>query len=305
METQYLREFILLAEVRNYRTAAGELGIAASSLTKHIALLEKEIGAALFDRTTRKVELSDYGRQFLPYANRALTALDQGVSSIQSRRDAVNETITVGMSNLNSIPSFDTILNAFQADYPACIVNIVKAAPDMLIERLHNGTCDMVYLRLPENDTASVEGFQKVKVGGEQLTVCLADTHPLAAADSVRIQDLKDQPLILGSPHSESYIACTKLCREAGFEPQIIMTDNSNWNCMVMASRGIGAALLSRKLSQPVGMPGIRILPLLRPFYFEVCLIAPSVFKSAAAADFYAKCAKVHTDYLLNRDERS
>ena len=68
MEIDYIREFITLAQVQNYMAAAEESYISQPSLTKHIKAIEMELGVSLFDRTTRKVHLNQFGRTFLPYA---------------------------------------------------------------------------------------------------------------------------------------------------------------------------------------------------------------------------------------------
>ena len=68
MDINYFREFVILAETKNYWAASERLFIGQSSLSKHIKTLEKSLGAALFDRTSRKVELTEFGKRMLPYA---------------------------------------------------------------------------------------------------------------------------------------------------------------------------------------------------------------------------------------------
>lgn len=68
MEIGYFREFVVLAETQNYWAASERLFIGQSSLSKHIKTLEKQLGAPLFDRTSRKVALTEFGRLMLPYA---------------------------------------------------------------------------------------------------------------------------------------------------------------------------------------------------------------------------------------------
>ena len=68
MDISYFREFVILAETCNYWAAAERLYIGQSSLSKHIKTMEKELGGELFSRTSRKVELTDFGRLMLPYA---------------------------------------------------------------------------------------------------------------------------------------------------------------------------------------------------------------------------------------------
>ena len=74
MEVQYVREFLTLVKYGNYLAAADELFISQSTLSKHIFALEKELGLSLLNRTTRKVQLNQYGAAFLPYAQKMVEA---------------------------------------------------------------------------------------------------------------------------------------------------------------------------------------------------------------------------------------
>jgi LysR family transcriptional activator of glutamate synthase operon len=68
VKLSHLREFITLAETMEYTVAARKLLISQALLSKHIRHLESEFGVTLFNRTTRKVELSEFGALLLPYA---------------------------------------------------------------------------------------------------------------------------------------------------------------------------------------------------------------------------------------------
>ena len=68
MEISYFKDFVILAETKNFWAASERLYIGQSSLSKHIKTLERELGAPLFTRTSRKVELTEFGELMLPYA---------------------------------------------------------------------------------------------------------------------------------------------------------------------------------------------------------------------------------------------
>ena len=68
MELNYIREFVFLANINNFQEAADALYISQSTLSRHIQSLENELQNKLFDRTTRSVQLSEFGKFFLPYA---------------------------------------------------------------------------------------------------------------------------------------------------------------------------------------------------------------------------------------------
>ena len=83
MDTQYIQEFVKLAETMNFSAAAKQMHISQSSLSRHMQKLEEELGKPLFIRTTRRMELSDFGRQFLPSALKIDEAVREGMENIR------------------------------------------------------------------------------------------------------------------------------------------------------------------------------------------------------------------------------
>lgn len=84
MEVDYIKEFLVLAELCNYYETAKRLYITQPTLTKHIQRLEKNIGASLFDRSTRRVELTEFGKAFIPYARQMADAQDSFMSVVET-----------------------------------------------------------------------------------------------------------------------------------------------------------------------------------------------------------------------------
>ena len=83
MNTEYIHEFVVLAETKNFWEASERLFMNQSTLSKHIKSLEIELGVPLFTRTTRRVELTNYGHTFLPYAQSIARAEFSGTSAIK------------------------------------------------------------------------------------------------------------------------------------------------------------------------------------------------------------------------------
>jgi LysR family transcriptional activator of glutamate synthase operon len=85
VKLSYIKEFITLAETRKYRVAAKKLSISQASLSKHIKHVEWELGIPLFNRTTRKMELSEFGALMLPHA-RQIIDIEQEYMAIFARQ---------------------------------------------------------------------------------------------------------------------------------------------------------------------------------------------------------------------------
>jgi len=77
MDINYFREFVILAQTGNFMEAAEILFCSQSTLSKHIKKMEREFGVSLFDRTTRNVEISKFGKLLLPYAQQITEIQDE------------------------------------------------------------------------------------------------------------------------------------------------------------------------------------------------------------------------------------
>lgn len=90
MNTEFLKEFVVLAETKNFWEASERLYMNQSTLSKHIKSLENELGVELFTRTTRRVELTSYGQTFLPYARTIARTEFEGTSAVKRLQNIEN-----------------------------------------------------------------------------------------------------------------------------------------------------------------------------------------------------------------------
>src|SRR5690348_12666697 len=98
LDTRLLRAFVTVAEELNFTRAAERLFVAQQALSSQIRQLEGRLGVTLFERTTRRVALTEAGERLLPHARAALEALDGGVAELEAARRAARATLRVGLS---------------------------------------------------------------------------------------------------------------------------------------------------------------------------------------------------------------
>lgn len=90
MKIQSIREFLTLSEVKNFNYASERLFLSQPTLSRHIKELEEELGVPLFSRTTRHVELTEYGQYFLPFAHQIVSAEDEYTEGLAKMRRALS-----------------------------------------------------------------------------------------------------------------------------------------------------------------------------------------------------------------------
>lgn len=246
MELNYIRHFVRLAETENYLEAAEDLFMAQSSLSRHIKSLETELGAPLFERTTRKVVLSDFGKAFLPYARKMQEIQDECDRELRRYLDSISSVI-----NVASIPAMvhyriTDVLARFQRENPGYKLNVTEADTARIWELIETGKCECGFVRTTDEGKVP-EGMKEVAFNTDHLAAVLPAAHPLAGEKAVSLGKLKQEKFLFLDRETSMYAICMNACRKAGMEPEVAFTGLRGENLIDLAARGMGVALLTRK----------------------------------------------------------
>jgi DNA-binding transcriptional LysR family regulator len=149
MDLRQLEFFVAVASEKNFTRAAGRLHIVQSGLSASIHALEHELGAALFIRTTRRVELTPIGRAFLVEANRVLAAATDARHVVDEMRGLHRGTLSIGMFHaLAPLLDIADILGRFRAACPGVEIRLASGGSMKLIERVRGGELDLALAQL-------------------------------------------------------------------------------------------------------------------------------------------------------------
>lgn len=262
MELRYLREFTVLASVLKFQEAADKLFISQSSLSKHIMNIEQELGQPLFLRTNRSVQLTDFGRDFLPYAERLCAIEDEYTSCLLGAR----KKITVG--HIPMVTLFT--LSNFVTQHPEYEYSFIQGDSHQLTEWLKEKKVDFI---LTDSDKLPDTQYKKCLYASDTLVAVLPSGHTLASASEVSLSQLRDETFISFSGN-DSYLS--KLCANAegnGFCSTI--TVGKERILMDMVSKGMGISVLTDKLSKHHLHSGISIVPIVPEALYNIYLIYP------------------------------
>src|SRR3954447_4405822 len=127
LDTRLLRAFVTVAEELNFTRAAERLFIAQQALSAQVQQLESRLSVKLFDRTTRRVGLTDAGEQLLPHALATLHALDAGIAELQAAQRAERATLRVGLSGTASAPVVGEAMRLFAERHPDVELQVSNA----------------------------------------------------------------------------------------------------------------------------------------------------------------------------------
>lgn len=244
----YFREFVLLASVQSYCTAAEQLFIGQSSLSKHIKQMEKQLGAPLFIRNCKKVELTDFGKLLLPYA--------KSIAKLQIDYETMTDNyLRHGMETLNIalipvIPHYKLtrILLHLQKDFPAVQVNTTETDTIPLREMLIQRKCDIGIFRdnpvFLEHDPDKEAQLVKIPYCEDRLVAVLPLGHPLAQADQIELAQLAKESFVLIKKGSMPYLLVIRACRQANFVPHVVFTSHNLEAVLDMVTKGGCVSLL-------------------------------------------------------------
>lgn len=194
-DPRLLRAFLAVAEELHFTRAAARLFLAQQALSRDIRRLERELGAQLFVRTTRQVSLTPDGERLLPYARRVLDAHAELAAAFAdpAARPLLVDLNTDGMTAAR-------VLARARDLAPACELmarfesGLTRAADEILAGRL-----DVSFGRAAGLDPAVRARLRVQPVRYEPMAVLLPVAHPLAARESVALDDLAGETVYAGA----------------------------------------------------------------------------------------------------------
>jgi DNA-binding transcriptional LysR family regulator len=261
MELRHLRYFSAVAEERHFGRAARRLHIAQPPLSRQIQALEVELGVTLFDRSTRRVELTAAGEALLRHARRITEELELAVREARRAANGQIGRITVGYPSSLAFSGLVELLRAFRARAPRVDVALREMAPQEQIDALKSATIDVGFIRGPIDEAGlAVKAIRK-----EPLVCALPFGHRLRHARRVALGDLaKDDFVSFPRPRGPAFFdLLMALCRAAGFTPRIVQ-EAPQLDIVSLVAAGFGVALVPASLKK-LRRPGIVFRPLSVP----------------------------------------
>jgi DNA-binding transcriptional LysR family regulator len=193
MEVRQLQIFRILAEELNFTRTAEKVHTVQSNVTAQIRALEEELGVPLFDRLGRRVTLTDAGRRFQPFAEKALAAMEQGQRVIHAGTEPSGP-LRVGSPESILTYRLPPILRTFRQHYPHVELSFRPHLNDSLVSELETGKLDIVICMC---ETVSSPSLVSMTLRTEPILLLGHASHPLTRKTAVHPSDLAGQTLLL------------------------------------------------------------------------------------------------------------
>lgn len=237
-----MRYVIAVAEMSSFTRAAQRCLVVQSALSHQIARLEKELGARLFERTSRRVRLTPAGAAFLPAARQCLDAAERAAAEVAAAVGEVRGRLAVGLIPSVAAVDVPAVLREFHQRHPKARISLTVGASDELAEQVRQGDIEVAFLGIPV--TARPRGVMAQKLAEERLVAVVSPDHPLADETSVDLHRLSSEVFVdlpaktAGRAQSDLAFTAAGLTREVAFE-----VTNADYLTRLVGA-GLGVALL-------------------------------------------------------------
>lgn len=237
-----MRYVIAVAETSSFTRAAQRCHVVQSALSHQVARLERELGARLFERTSRRVRLTPAGAAFLPAARQCVEAAERAAAEVAATAGEVRGRLTLGVIPTVAAVDIPALLGEFHRRHPHARLSLTVGASDDLAEQVRQGEIEVAFLGIPV--TVRPRGVRARELNRERLVAVVAPDHPLAGETSIDLRRLSSEVFVdlpaktAGRAQSDLAFAAAGLTREVAFE-----VTNADYLARLVGA-GLGVALL-------------------------------------------------------------
>jgi LysR family hydrogen peroxide-inducible transcriptional activator len=258
-----LRYLVAVADTRHFGRAAEKCFISQPTLSAQLKKLEDYLGVQLVERQPKNVTLTEAGEQIVARARRMLEASEEVVALARTHRDPL-----AGRLRLALLPTIGPYLlprvsQPIRKALPRLELRLYEYQTAQMLEKLETGEIDLGILALP----VDAEGLDMRELYNEAFTVAVPDQHRLAKRESVRVDDLDGETLLLLEDGHCLRDQALEVCSRVGTQEKQDFRATSLETLRQMVATGAGITLLPELAGRGAygNARGVVIRPFTRP----------------------------------------
>lgn len=259
MDLREMRYFLAVAEERNFGRAAERLHIAQPPLSRQIRALEEELGATLFVRTPKGVELTEAGQTLLEEVPNLLALAQRARERTRRAGQGLVGQLDVGLFGSGVLDVIPRMLARFHAQRPEVKIRLHNLTKAEQLQALHERRLSVGFNRLvPEEDGLVIEPILR-----EPLVVAMPEGHPLAVRPSIPLTELEGQPMILypNIPMRGLAQEIIDAFRVEGVSLRVEQEVEDVLTAVALVASGFGLAITTQSATS-LRLPGVAFRPL-------------------------------------------
>lgn len=204
LSLRLLSNFIVVAEERHFGRAAERLNMTQPPLSQQMKRLEERLGASLFERTTRSVQLTAAGKVLLKQGRQLIADSDDLVLSVRRAAQGKAGTLVIGFVNTASYEVLPHTIAAYRERYADVDLALKPMHSYMAVEELRAGRVDVAFV-WPTEAALLDPSFDFAVAAHEPIYVALPLRHPLSRRKAILLEDLEGMPFVGYTPRDGRY----------------------------------------------------------------------------------------------------
>lgn len=263
MRLRQIEYFIAVAEAGSLTKASRAIFIAQPSLSQQITNLEEELGAQLFERLPRGLQLTSEGRAFLVEARRVVAAVSRAKATVRAATSGVTGELRLATVTSLAVRLVPDAAGAWSRTHPNVTLYLGEYNhSDALEEALDSGASDLSIGPMPRREHGAV-----VSLGMEEFCFVLPHDDPLSARERIDPADLADRSWVLfGVEHGLTQII-ERVCANSGFSPNVAVRTSQVTTAARLAAAGLGPTLIP---VNSIDTAGVEVRSASRPILREL-----------------------------------
>ena len=276
MEIRQLRTFVQVARSGSFSRAALALDIAQPALSRQVRKLEDELGASLFYRTGRGVDLTPEGELLVGYARSILDLAEEATNGLRGDGGRLSGSAAIGLPPTVGRALSLPLATLFKREHPSIRLRIVEGFSGNVLEWLAAGTIDVGVLYAAPMERSIVAD---PVVTEELVLVGPPGSRPphRYADERVRAADLAGLPLILPSPNHGLRRHVDQFASDLGLRLDVVLELDALFSMVESVRRELGFTILSRvSVARDVEQGAIEVWPIVEPALTRTLYVATS-----------------------------
>ncbi len=258
MEIRQIQYFLSIVETGSFSAAADEHYISQSSLSKKIIALENELGVPLFDRSKRKVSLTNAGEAFLEHARKINAAYKAMLVDINGYRSDA-DSFSIAAIPVIAQYGITTYIAQFREVYPNIDFTLEEIDGLNILPALEEHRFDLAFTR---HHFLDHERFISLEISKDKLLVVVSKNNQYATRSSISIKELSNDNFIVFDRVTDIHELILNECGKAGFEPTIFYSSHRKVSVFGLVGANIGIALMPSKIYDYHKHPDVLAIPL-------------------------------------------
>lgn len=261
MEFHHLKAFLAVAEELHFGRAAERMHMAQPPLSRTIKQLEKELGAQLFERTTRSVRLTTAGQALVRPATDVLDGVRVARSAVRAAGVGETGRVRLGFAGPSSHLLISQLARLVRQRHPGIELSLKSVTyAHAGLREVMDGAMDLAFVRFPVQPVGIVSRV----VAAERYVLAVPVGHPLADRDEVSMADCREESFVAlpADPGSSVRDDFVRSCHEAGFAPDIVQSAPDSWTAIALVAAGVGVTFTVDTAVANMQADGVAVVPL-------------------------------------------